>query len=211
MAVLKVFGFIAAIVMTVLITLSAVGGAFSQVEIITDPPGGTIWYNTNNWGPTPYKKNVSEGSWELRIEKDGFLTKTTTVTTVHGQPVRQEFKLIPVGSTPKEVIKLSTSETTLIAQEGRVEVLRAGSSQWIRGELGMMLLAGDRLRTLESSRATLRMKDATYRLTEFSTIEFLPEPRAVSTVLRGAMYFFSRDRAKDFQLKTRPATAAMRG
>lgn len=78
------------------------------------------------------------------------------------------------------------------------------------------LYARDRIRTRESSTAVvwLNQKNCSVRLRELSTLEILPPVEDSSpwlNLVQGALYLFSRDRAREARIKTRHATGAPRG
>jgi hypothetical protein len=79
-----------------------------------------------------------------------------------------------------------------------------------------LLLPQDRLRTLTNSRAMVQLVDlGRVRVDERTTLEILPprNPKSKGTLdlKAGAMYFFTRDRPREFEIQTPQALAASRG
>jgi len=117
--------------------------------------------------------------------------------------------------------QLANRQTTaapilIVGIEKTVEVLRAGSQRWDRAYTNQPLYAGDRIRTRSGSRLVLRWSDqSTVRLDGLSEfqIEAPVERKALSgfSLLQGIAYFFHRDKPADVRIRTRTATAAVRG
>lgn len=97
--------------------------------------------------------------------------------------------------------------------KGRVEISRAGSSVWDPAQTNLVLLAGDGLRVGESSRATLRLKDATIaNVAELTQLRVQgQERRAIVELLQGVMSFFHRDKPGDVEVRGVGAAAIIRG
>jgi Tfp pilus assembly protein PilF len=108
---------------------------------------------------------------------------------------------------------LSLEGSTLLAIKGRVEIARAGSTVWDPAQTNLVLNAGDQLRTLESSRATFRLRDATIvNISELTTLRLAPESgRSVIDLLRGVLSFFHRDQPGDAEVRGGTASAIIRG
>ncbi|MGC8886174.1 MAG: TonB-dependent receptor domain-containing protein [Verrucomicrobiia bacterium] len=107
-------------------------------------------------------------------------------------------------------------EATLIAIEGKVEVMPTSSKAWEPAKLNMKLKPGDRLRTGVRSRATIQFSNqSTLRVNELTTITIRP-PQPPSTapglgMQSGSTYFYSRERPGDIQFQTPLASGAIRG
>ena len=104
----------------------------------------------------------------------------------------------------------------LLSAAGRVEVTRAGNPNWVVAPTNATLAAGDRLRTAEKSRATLRMSDlSVLRLPELSTIEIpavtAADKKRVLELQSGAAYFYGREKSGQIEMRTRTASGAVRG
>jgi tetratricopeptide (TPR) repeat protein len=98
--------------------------------------------------------------------------------------------------------------------EGRVDVMRAGARVWDPAYTNQVLEAGDQLRTLQRSRAVIRLSDLTLmRLGESSSIRIPPPKRegAFYNLLRGVLYFFHRDHPGEFDIDTPQVSAVVRG
>ncbi len=103
----------------------------------------------------------------------------------------------------------------LLTKEGSVNYTKPPAAA-VTAPVGQQLNYGDRLRTLEVSRATVRLADRTEcRMRELTTLEILPpadkRERPVLGLLRGALYFFSRDKAREAEIITPHATGGPKG
>ena len=103
----------------------------------------------------------------------------------------------------------------VISTEGKVEFSPQGVA-WTAAVSGQKLVATDRLRTLALSRAMAQLTElGRVRLDELTTLEILPPRNAKSKgtldLKAGAMYFFTRDRPREFEIQTPQALAASRG
>lgn len=101
----------------------------------------------------------------------------------------------------------------LLATKGGVEISRSGAHVWDPAQTNLMLQLGDQLRTAESSRATLRLRDATIvNVGELTTLRVEAEPgRSVIDLLRGVLSFFHRDRPGDVEVRGAGASGIVRG
>ncbi len=108
----------------------------------------------------------------------------------------------------------TSAQAILLSFEGSVEVARAGSQEWEPGRRDQTLGAGDRIRTGENSRATIRLSNqALFKMGELSEV-VLPETQAdgsETTVLKGVFNFFLRDRPGGVNVRTPTTAAALRG
>jgi tetratricopeptide (TPR) repeat protein len=102
----------------------------------------------------------------------------------------------------------------LIEMEGRVVVSRSGSVAWDPAYTNQALFPGDRLRTMERSRAVVRLSDLSLlRLSELSHIQ-IPDTttrRGGFHLLRGLIYFFHRDKPGVMPVTTPTAYAVVLG
>jgi len=106
------------------------------------------------------------------------------------------------------------TNAALIELEGTVVVSRSGSPAWDAAYTNQMLFPGDRLRTLERSRAVVRLSDfSLLRLSELTHIQ-IPAPtsrRSGFHLLRGLLYFFHRDKLGVMPVTTPTAYAVVLG
>jgi tetratricopeptide (TPR) repeat protein len=112
--------------------------------------------------------------------------------------------------------KASASSILIIGIERTVEVSRAGSQRWDLAYTNQVLYAGDRVRTREGARLTLRWSDlSTIRINEMTDLQIDPPPEKKAqhgfSLLKGVVFFFHRDKPADVRVKTRTASAAVRG
>src|SRR5260221_520243 len=103
----------------------------------------------------------------------------------------------------------------LLAKEGRVE-FSPPQTNWVSAQVGQKLLVQDRLRTLALSRATIQLAElGRLRVNELTTLEILPPKvttsKATLDLKAGALYFFTRDKPREFLLQTPYAIGASRG
>lgn len=105
------------------------------------------------------------------------------------------------------------SGAVVLSVKGRVEIARAGSAAWDAAASKQVLGPGDRLRTLEHARATLRLRDATVvPVDELTTLRVdSGEGRSVIEILRGVLSFFHRDASGDVEVRGGGASAIIRG
>ncbi len=102
---------------------------------------------------------------------------------------------------------------TVLVVKGRVELSRAGATAWDPVQTNAVLQAGDRLRTGEHSRATLRLRDATVVPMDELTLLTVSaeEGRTVIELLRGVLSFFHRDQPGDVEVRGAGTSAIIRG
>src|SRR5207249_3235243 len=95
---------------------------------------------------------------------------------------------------------------------GTVEVLRAKAGIWERGYTNQILSAGDRLRTMERSRAVVHIPNISpVRVGELSLMEMPPAQKRGFSLLRGLVYFFHRDDPGALEVQTPTMAALIRG
>lgn len=104
---------------------------------------------------------------------------------------------------------------TLVSKDNRVEIAR-GAGGWSSASAGQSLAVGDRLKTGEESRATVRMNDGSVlQMDEFTTIEIKPPKVASASAtlsIPGGAAFFSNDAgSREVQIETPSANGAIRG
>ena len=113
----------------------------------------------------------------------------------------------------------ATNVVTIVSLEGpggSVQVLPRGAREWEEARPDRVLQPGDRIRSGEFGRVTLRWSDrSTLRLAPFSLLEVDPpsDDRGVHgfQMLRGWLRFFHRDKPTDSRFRTPTASAAVRG
>jgi len=104
----------------------------------------------------------------------------------------------------------------LLQPQGEVEVLRKGASAWTPARTNLALFPGDTVRTGKDSRAAIRLSnDSVIRMDQL-TIMRLPEPisprkRFMVNLLKGAIYFFHRERPVETDFETPLVSGAIRG
>ena len=103
----------------------------------------------------------------------------------------------------------------VLSTEGKVEFARQKAT-WSTATNNQSLEPQDRLRTLALSRAMVQLVElGRVRLDELTTLEILPprntKSKGTLDLKAGAMYFFTRDRPREFEIQTPQALAASRG
>lgn len=102
----------------------------------------------------------------------------------------------------------------LIERENVVDA-QVGRLAWRAADLGTSLSKRDKLRTGEFSRAAVRFTDLTVlRVNELTTIEIsppAPQAKRVLDVKQGGIYFFSREKSPELEIRTPSVNGAMRG
>ena len=109
----------------------------------------------------------------------------------------------------------SPEGAALVEAENQVSTKRQGTS-WQKAVPILPLAIGDRVRTGELSRAVVRLTDSSMlRLDELTTCEISRPPRESTKptldLSDGAIYFFSREKPRELEIRTPAATGALRG
>jgi Tfp pilus assembly protein PilF len=112
--------------------------------------------------------------------------------------------------------KPAGSDILILEREGKVEASRAGSQVWDLAYPNQVLYAGDRLRTRENARVTLRWSDqSAVRVGPMSELQIQLKPAVKAQpgfdLFAGILYFFHRDRPAEVRFKTRTVSGAVRG
>src|SRR5258706_9530041 len=109
----------------------------------------------------------------------------------------------------------SADQGKLLSTEGEVQFSRQ-KADWASANVGQNLRPLDRVRTLALSRALVQLVGlGRLRLQEQTTLEVLPprntKSKGTLDLKSGAIYFFTRDRPREFEVETPRALAASRG
>ncbi|MBC8094466.1 MAG: TonB-dependent receptor [Akkermansiaceae bacterium] len=113
------------------------------------------------------------------------------------------------------VAQSAAAQGALLSAEGHVE-FSPQRAAWAAAITNQLLKPQDRLRTLAASRAMVQLVDlGRVRVDERTTLEILAPRHSKSKgtldLKAGAMYFFTRDRPREFEIQTPQALAATRG
>ena len=123
--------------------------------------------------------------------------------------------LIGIVSGPLVPGAVADEQGRVLSMEGQVEYAHQQAA-WTPAVVSQKLQSQDRLRTLSLSRAMVQLAElGRVRLDELTTLEILP-PRSPGSkgtldLKSGAIYFFTRDRPREFDIQTPQALAASRG
>jgi predicted Zn-dependent protease len=122
---------------------------------------------------------------------------------------------VPAQTTNRPASPTAKNSSELIEAAGRVEVFNGSRTNWRPATAGLALFPGDRLRTLERSRAAVQLSDhSVIRLNERTTLEILPprnEEKRRFGLPGGSLYFFNREKPSDVEFDTPLAAGAIRG
>ncbi len=104
---------------------------------------------------------------------------------------------------------------TVLSKDNRVDVASGGAG-WAAAAVGQSLAVGDRIRTGEDSRASVRVSDGSVlELDELTTIEIKPPKEGGSSstlsVPQGAAFFYSQGKSHQVRVETPSANGAIRG
>jgi tetratricopeptide (TPR) repeat protein len=110
----------------------------------------------------------------------------------------------------------SGQDAKLLEVQNIVEATKGANGAWAPAAKDLSLAIGDRVRTRQRSRATLRLTDLyTMRLEQFTTVEIasslFEEGKPRLDVGAGAAFIFSREKSGEIDIKTPAANGAMRG
>jgi Flp pilus assembly protein TadD len=107
-------------------------------------------------------------------------------------------------------------DAQFLTLEGTVQIYPAGGGGWVLAQTNQPLHFGDRLRTFERSRATVRLSDQTVlRLNELTTLTLAaPATAGAQSMLdmkSGSVYFLDRDKPATQEFRTPLTSGAIRG
>jgi Tfp pilus assembly protein PilF len=108
------------------------------------------------------------------------------------------------------------AESQLLTVEGRVQIFAVTGTNWASARTNQILHLGDRVRTGERSRATIRLSDLSIlRVNELTTLQIRePQQAGKGTLLdfeAGTGYFFSREKPAKQEFRTPLTSGAIRG
>ena len=110
----------------------------------------------------------------------------------------------------------AAQEIRIIGLQGTVELMPAGATTWVMTQTNQVVHAGDRLRTGENSRLTLKWSDQSIvPFAALTEMEVLTPDKAGSlpglNVVKGVISFFHRDNPGRIKVLTHGATASIEG
>jgi len=121
--------------------------------------------------------------------------------------------MICMGQTPPST---PAARAELLTLEGNVQVFPVNGTGWMSATPNQILQIGDRLRTLERSRATVRLSELTVlRLNELTTLQIREAEHAgaqsLLDVKSGSVYFLGREKPAKQEFQTPLTSGAIRG
>jgi Flp pilus assembly protein TadD len=121
--------------------------------------------------------------------------------------------MISRAQTPPSV---PATPAELLTVEGIVQIFPVTGTGWVSATTNQMLQIGDRLRTLERSRATVRLSELTVlRLNELTTLQIRGAEHAgaqsLLDVKSGSVYFLGREKPAKQEFQTPLTSGAIRG
>jgi outer membrane receptor protein involved in Fe transport/Flp pilus assembly protein TadD len=100
----------------------------------------------------------------------------------------------------------------VLEMEGKVEFSRAGTRRWDVAYTNLVLDPGDQLKTGERSRALIRLSPQSMKRAEEQSIIQLPEKAGgIHKLLKGAIYYFHRDKPGKYPVQTPTGYAIVLG
>ena len=117
------------------------------------------------------------------------------------------------AQTPNTTTK---TESILLTVEGEVQVYPLDGKGWVTGTTNQVLHLGDRIRTSERSRATIRLSDmSVLRLNELTSMQLRPSQISNSgstlDMKNGSAYFLGREKPPKQEFRTPLTSGAIRG
>ncbi len=111
---------------------------------------------------------------------------------------------------------LSAQDAKVLSVENIAEAAKGGRTAWAAAAKDDLLSVGDRFRTRQRSRATLRLTDLyTMRLDQFTTIQLtkamVSGEKPKLDLSGGAVFIFSREENGEIDISTPAANGALRG
>jgi tetratricopeptide (TPR) repeat protein len=141
-----------------------------------------------------------------------------TASSLSSPFVRKTVLVLVVAS--DLIFRIAAAQTgqnaELLSKENIVNVATKGGAAWTAATVGQSLAIGDKVRTGEDSRATVRMTDLSIlRIGELTTSEITAPATASDkpglNVKEGTTYFFSREKSREMRIETPAANGAIRG
>ncbi|MFW5960288.1 MAG: PEGA domain-containing protein, partial [Chitinivibrionales bacterium] len=69
-----------------------------QLIITTSPPGADIYLDTENIGESPYESMIQPGTYELKLEKQGYVLQKIPVSFINGNTYQYDFTISKLNS-----------------------------------------------------------------------------------------------------------------
>src|SRR4051812_33170050 len=169
-----------------------------------------------------YGKNGSVSQAHLLARNSGLLYGTMFVAHTPPTPARWLYAifltaaLLGVFGSNSSVHAAESLQHELVEWQGTVEVLHKGQNDWRPAKTNIILVAGDAIRTRKDSRAAIRLgNEGVIRMDQLSTLripeQVSPRKRFLINLLKGAAYFFHRERPVQTDFETPLVSGAIRG
>jgi hypothetical protein len=163
-------------------------GKYGGITVNSQPMGAEVWRDGRMIGVTPFKVAgvpLGEFAYSLMLTNYEAVTNTTTLVSKKQindftflRPTEQRSpRTIPgVGTNVAELNAIAPHGAVILTMHGTVEVARRGATEWLPAKLDMLMEVGDRLRTGNNGRTTLRLSDLSIvRVNELTLISIQPQ------------------------------------
>jgi len=201
---------VAAIVSTFLLFREFAVTKYASIAVNSNPEGAEVWHGGQMVGITPFKvAQLPPGQFTYSLVLSNYETVTNT-TRMLSRKQMNDFTFLrqaasrAIGTIPRpntnitEIAATAPFGASIVEVEGTVEIARRGEMEWIQAKAGMLISVGDRLRTGNESRATLRFSDlSVVRVSQLTSMEIqagttnkLEKPSL--RLDRGTLKFFNR-------------------
>jgi hypothetical protein len=148
----------------------------SYVKITTDPPGADVWRDGQRVGITPFsEQHQTPRQIAYALKSPGFSEYTYLGTLSRKEPLSLVVLLRPTSADTTPSRPAERDSFVQVDQiENIVEVARK-DGVWTKAKLGERLFVGDRIRTRQRSRATVKLVNGNcYYIDQFTTLEITP-------------------------------------
>jgi hypothetical protein len=173
-------------------------------------------------GTTPFKSaQLRTGEFAYRLVLSNYESVTNMTPLLPKMHMNDFFFLRRVepsgaGTVPNvrtnftELIGTASQGVTILTTQGKVEVARMGTVDWIPAQTNMVVSPGDQLRTYTRSGTMMRWSDnSMVRLSELTTIEIAKPSLKLKN---GTIYRFNTNGTfNDFRISTPNGTVGVRG
>jgi serine/threonine protein kinase len=197
-------------------------GKYGGITVNSDPAGAEVWREGRLLGTTPFKSaQLRTGEFAYSLVLSNYESVTNMTPLLPKMHMNDFFFLRRVepsgaGTVPNvrtnftELIGTASQGVTILTTQGKVEVARMGTVDWIPAQTNMVVSPGDQLRTYTRSGTMMRWSDnSMVRLSELTTIEIAKPSLKLKN---GTIYRFNTNGTfNDFRISTPNGTVGVRG